>query len=263
MLATGDINPHFFNYPTLNIYLQTGVYSFVNLINQIFFDTPVYEIREINYYLSGRLFNVLLSTITIYIVYEIGRRLVDPVAGLASACFIGASFLHITNSFTVTVDSSVALWLSLSTLMAVLIYTKGKKNFYYLLGGIFVGLAISSKYISYVGVAPVLVAHYKASCTDKHFFDTNIFIYLLVIPTAFFITSPYVVLDYKPFFEALRYESHHYRTGHLGSEASGNTSFYLYGKYLTTKGYGFLPILFSSFGLIWLFKKIPGKRLYS
>ena len=150
MLATGDINPHFFNYPTLPIYLQTGVYSFVNLIIKIFFDTPVNEIREINYYLSGRLFNVLLSTITIYIIYEIGRLLVDPVAGLASACFIGASFLHISNSFTVTVDSSVAFWLSLSTLMAVLIYIKGKKNLYYLLGGIFVGLAISSKYISFM-----------------------------------------------------------------------------------------------------------------
>jgi len=259
MLATGDINPHFFNYPTFNIYLQTGVYSFVNLINQIFFDTPVNEVREINYYLSGRLFNVLLSTITIYIIYEIGRRLVDPIAGLASACFIGASFLHISNSFTVTVDSPVAFWLSLSTLMAVLIYTKGKENLYYLMGGIFVGLAISSKYISFLGVAPILVAHYKASCTDKHFFDTNIIIYLLVIPTAFFITSPYVILDYKPFFEALRFESHHYRTGHPGAEASGDTSFYLYGKYLTTMGYGFLPILFSSFGLIWFLKKDPWK----
>jgi hypothetical protein len=149
----------------------------------------------------------------------------------------------------------VAFWLSLATLMAVLIYTKEKKLAYYVLGGIFVGLAISSKYTAFVGAAPILIAHYKQSRNKRDWIDKNIIAALLVLPAAFFITTPYAILDYKTFLNAINYESIHYSTGHPGAQADGSTSFYLYGKYLLSEGYGLFPTLFSCLGLIWLIRK--------
>jgi len=259
MLNTGDLNPHFLIYPTLNIYLQALIYKAITLGSQALFSLSAADIPVIWFYIVGRLFNVLLSILTILITYELGRRLISSSAGLISAWFITFSFLHVSNSFTVTVDASVAFWLSLSTLMAVLIYTKEKKLAYYLLGGVFVGLAVSSKYTAFVGVAPILIAHYKQSRNKRDWIDKNIIAVLLVIPIAFFITTPYAILDYKTFLGALKHNAMHYSIGHPGAQADGSTSFYLYGKYLLNNGYGLFPTLFAGIGFIWLLRKDPWK----
>lgn len=259
MINTGDLNPHWFIYPTLNIYLQSLLYRVVNFSLQVFYGMSIKDIPEIWYYIAGRSFNVFISIMTIIVTFEIGRRLVSPILGLMSAWFIGASVLHINNSFMITVDTSVAFWTSLSTLMAIMIYSKGKKPCYYLLGGIFVGLAISSKYTAFVSVAPILIAHFKMSRKNRDWVDKNIMYSLLVIPIAFLITTPYALLDYETFFSTLRLVRNWYASGHPGLEAAGTMSFHLYGNYLVKQGYGLLPILFSGFGLIWFLSKDPWK----
>lgn len=259
IIETGDLNPHFFNYPTLNIYLQAFLYKIIQLFLYIFFDMSPSKIPVIWYYIAGRTLNVIISVLTIIITYKIGSQLFSPLAGFFSAVFLAVSFLHVTNSYLLTVDSSVAFWTSLVTLMAVLIYTEGKKTKYYLLGGIFVGLAISSKYTAFIFVIPLLVAHYKQSRGDKIWIDRDIIVYLIAIPIAFFLTTPYAVLDYKSFITAIWFEAVHYSSGHLGHESFTRTSFYLYGNYLITKGYGTIPIIFAGLGLIWLLRKAPWK----
>jgi hypothetical protein len=106
---------------------------------------------------------------------------------------------------------------------------------------------------------PLLIAHYKQSRNKRDWIDKNIIAVLLVIPIAFFITTPYAFLDYKTFFGALKYHAMHYSTGHHGFQADGSTSFYLYGKYLLNNGYGLFPTLFAGIGLIWLLRKDPWK----
>ncbi len=111
MLETGDLNPHFFNYPTLNIYLQALLYAIIGRLARSFTTaTSLSDVPIITFYVWGRFLHVVLSTGTIYLAYAITRWLIHPVAGLAAACFAGASYLHITNSFTITVDSPVAFW---------------------------------------------------------------------------------------------------------------------------------------------------------
>ena len=259
MLRTGDPNPHFFQYPSLNIYIQALIYQALIFGSQTLLDLLEADIPVIWFYIIGRSFNVLLSVITILITYEIGRRLFSSSAGLIAAWFITFSFLHVENSFTITVDASVALWLSLATLVAVMIHTKEKKLVYYLLGGLFVGFAVSSKYTAFVGVAPIVLAHCEQSRTKRDWIDRNIVALILVSPLAFFMTTPYAILDYETFFRALNYEAMHYSTGHPGAEADGSTSFYLYSRYLLATGYGLFPGLFSGIGLVWLLRKAPWK----
>jgi len=259
MVRTGDLNPHFFNYPTLNMYLLALIYRVITLGSEALFGLSAADVPVIWFYIAGRVFNVAVSVLTVFVTYELGRRLISSSAGLISAAFITFSPLHVANSFTITVDASVALWLSLATLMAVLIYAKEKKLVYYLLAGVCVGCAVGSKYTAVVGVAPILIAHYKQSRDKRDWVDANVIALLVVSPAAFLITTPYAILDYETFVSALKYEAAHYSTGHPGFEADGSTSFYLYGRYLLGEGYGLIPTLFSGLGLIWLLRKDPWK----
>ncbi|WP_455244462.1 ArnT family glycosyltransferase [Petrachloros mirabilis] len=255
MIKSGDFNPHFFNYPSLNIYLLDLVYKAAILGFEHFSHLTMENIPKIWFYLIGRAFTVFLSVSTIVVVYAIGRRLFSSYHGLMAACFVAASFLHIVNSFTVTVDSSVALWISLATLSAVLIFTEGKRYRYYVLAGACVGLAISCKYIAFVSVLPVLIAHLRVSRNRGEILDRYILSSLLVIPISFVATTPYSVLDYHAFFQAIDYEGRHYSVGHPGFEAAESRSFMMYVRYLIGTGYGYVPTLFAAIGGVCLRRK--------
>jgi 4-amino-4-deoxy-L-arabinose transferase-like glycosyltransferase len=259
IIATGNLNPHFFSYPTLNIYIQALIYQVIQFLGFIFLDRSPSEIPTIWYYLAGRTFNVLLSILTIIVTYTIGKRLFSPLAGLVAGVFLTFSYLHIVNSYLLTVDTTVAFWTSLATLMAVLIYSEGKNTKYYLLGGIFVGLAISSKYTAFVSVAPLLIAHYTKSHARKDWIDKNVIMYLIAIPVVFLITSPYVLLDFDSFMAEIESLAATYRSGHPGAQSDTVTSYYLYGEYLFAQGYGIVPMVFAGFGLIWLLRNAPWK----
>ena len=258
MIETGDLNPHFFRYPTLNIYLQASLYKLIQFVGRILGISPT-DTPTIWYYIAGRTFNVVLSVLTIIITYMSGKRLFSSFAGLLAACFFTFSFLHVSNSYVVTVDSSVAFWLSLSALISVLIHMEGRKTRYYLLGGILVGLAVSSKYTAFVCVASLLVAHLSHCRSPKNRFDRNIVLCLMVIPIAFLVTTPYAVLDYGPFLGDVVYEAAHYSRGHAGAESDSSTSYHLYANYLVVTGYGVIPMIFAGLGLIWLIRESPWK----
>lgn len=244
---TGNLNPNVFIYPSLNIYFLAAVFKL--------FIPPDVDIPIIHYYLAGRLFMVMLSTLTIFVTYKIGSKLIHPLAGLASACYIGVSFLHITKSFTVTVDPATALWVSCAAYMAVLIYSNGRKLRYYLLCGIFIGFSIGSKYNAFLCVLPMLIAHAHNAYKHGKWFDKNIILGLLIIPITFIITTPYAVIDWSNFISWIKANISHYRSGHVGAEAIGTTSYREYFRYLIYRGYGILPLIFSCCGLIWLSKK--------
>lgn len=261
MLETGDLNPHFFNYPSLNIYLQALLSRATMIGSQLFLSQSATDIPQIRYYLVGRLFVVVQSVLTILVTYEIGLRLLSSLTGLVAAVFMAFAFLHVANSFILTVDSPSALWSVLATLMAVLIFTSGKRLPYYLAGGLFAGLAAGSKYTAVVSFAPILVAHLIMSSKDRRWLDWNVVAAMAAGGLTFLITTPYALLDFPAFIEAIRFESEHYRTGHTGAEAAGRTSFLSYGQYLIESGYGLVPVILSGLGVLWLLIKEPSKAI--
>lgn len=254
---TGDLNPHFFNYPSLPIYSQAGLFWAVDATEQAFSGKLSRRTPRIHYFVAGRLLNVLLSLLTILVTFEIGRRLVSPAVGLAAAVFIGAAPLHVLNAFTATVDTPTAFWTSLSLLMAVVIAKGDRSLRNYVLAGVFTGFAIGCKYTAFLAVVPLLLAHLRG-CRSRHDLVTREFVIALVlIPISFLATTPYAVLDHTTFLEAIQYEGQHYRNGHPGNEAAGSTSFGLYAGVLFGWGYGLAPMILALLGLGWLFRRDP------
>lgn len=93
-LKITDLNPHSFAYGGLYYYLQW-------LISWCFYPfSRGYE----NYIFYGRLFSVFSGTLTVYLVYRIGREISGKKAGLFSAFLLATSTLHLQNSTFATVD---------------------------------------------------------------------------------------------------------------------------------------------------------------
>lgn len=259
ILSTGDLNPHVFYWPSLTIYLQTVLFYLVALPQKLF-SVIQWPSQLIDYHICGRILNVFLSTLTIYVVYEIGKRLFNVWTGIAATLFISASSLHITNSYYATVDTPTALWSSVACLMAVMIYTKKDNHWYYIAGGISVGLAIGSKYTAFPSYLPMLIAHYCSARHDNSWFSKKLVISLLAVPITFAMTTPYAILDMDTFLNYLFFQNNAY-TNHPGATSTTNYSLMNYVNYFVSDGYGVIPTVFAVSGSIALFMKSKSKLL--
>ncbi len=256
IVNTGDLNPHIFLYPSLTIYLQALIFFLIQLPDRLF-GLQLLPGQVVDYYVYARALTVLFSTATIYIVYEIGRRLFGTWTGLGAMVFLSVSSAHVMNGYFATVDTPTAFWASLACLMAVMIYTGSERKLWqYLAGGICVGLATGSKYTACLSVLPILVAHAYHARLGEKWLDKNVIVALLAIPVVFLITTPYALLDFNTFFnEGLLFQSKAY-TSHTGYESETTTSFRLYLSHLYSEGYGEVATLLALTGLMaLLFRK--------
>jgi 4-amino-4-deoxy-L-arabinose transferase-like glycosyltransferase len=252
MIWFKDLNPEFFIYPSLNIYLQAGVQVLVTLVLKALRGVQFSEIPLITFYLAGRITTVLMAAATAYVVFEIGRRLVHPLAGLVAALFLAVSFLHVSNSYYVTVDAPAAFFSALAALMAALVLARGPRFAYYLLGGVFAGLAMSSKYTAALAILPLVTAHAYQARRGHGWVNRDLSLALVAVPATLVLTSPYLVLDFPHFWADFQGISEHYRGGHADAEAAGARSWHLYGGMLWGEGYGVAPTLLAGLGLGWL-----------
>jgi len=248
MIFRGDLNPHFFSYPSLLLYILAAIFSGIHAIGQAtgaygaFTDIPI---PTLHYW--GRMLIILLSVFTVYAVYYAGSLLFRKWIATVSALFITVSFLHIQNSFIITVDSPMAFFISAAFCFSILIWSRGSRLRYYLLNGLFIGLAVGTKYTACFAVLPMILAHvFKVRENGKPVIDRKIIIGLLVIPAVFLVTTPYAILDFKAFFEAVRNEGVHYRSGHAGHDSYSVS----YGYYLNSlvNKYGLFPLILAFAG---------------
>jgi 4-amino-4-deoxy-L-arabinose transferase-like glycosyltransferase len=97
----------------------------------------------------------------------------------------------------------------------------------YVLTGLAVGVAASTKYNAALSAAPLLVAHGLALGRQQAVRRAWLVLLAAVASVAvFLLINPYSVLDNDAFMRGLRYDSRHYRTGHPGSEG-GSLGYHL------------------------------------
>ena len=253
MFSRGSLNPEFFNYPSLVIYLNAFLFL---LIGNVAKCLSLGTLATVDFFVAGRLLTVFIASLTMALVAYLAWRTFSPLTGLLSLLFITTSFMHVRYSAVVRVDPYVGLWSLCAFAAALAIYKGGPNVRYYIIGGLFVGLATSSKYTAFLACLPIVVAHLalyrNGKCT---LFSQNIFFAGASSLLVFFITTPYAILDCERFLAALRFEANHYAVGHPGFQAAGATSFALYGKWLVAEGFGAIPCLVALLGLLCLAKE--------
>lgn len=247
MLKYGTLEPDKMNYGTLPLYIHALLLQIIQWFEQLagFPGTP----KAGQGVVVGRILSTLTSTLTILVTSaitfnllrtssaqnesiraDLTQRIQSPpaqpthpedntqartmsayVAGLAFAL----SFLSVQCSHYSTVDSMVALLVSLSMFYTIRAYdSRALRDI--VLAGVFAGLSTASKYTGGLVALPLALLPMAVIGLDsarKRQLWRNTLLGLLAVPVTFVCAMPYAVLRYDKLIDAIRFESRHYQTG--------------------------------------------------
>lgn len=226
---TGDLNPHFFHVPSLHTYAVAGLWGVYYLGGKItgkFTSVNDFMIAfdedATPYVILARLLSVLLSVGTILAVYYIGRIMYNPRVGILASVFLVFSPVHTKISHYMVPDVPMVFLLMISFLCIWFIYIRGDAKFY-ILAGLFAGLATATKYGGQMLFLPLFLAHLFYVLDNKRSIREIFFSHKLILSVGFFLGGflagcPYSVLDFPKFWNDFKWQSQHLlQEGHYGS----------------------------------------------
>jgi hypothetical protein len=224
-----DWNPHFFNYPSLAIYIHFAV-------QQMLFSVGVLLGRYHNFadYLLGfnvdptpmviaaRLTSTVFDACSVLGLIVLGNRLRPGTGWLAGLLVACASPMIIAGRsiFTDTVMVTFAIW----SLERALSWLEHGGRWRLLSAAALCGLAASSKYPGALMLVPLALIVLRREPRRALWLAPLCGVMTLL---AFLATSPYVLLDRVQFVHDFRFEGMHASTGHLGAIDHNSFGFFV------------------------------------
>jgi 4-amino-4-deoxy-L-arabinose transferase-like glycosyltransferase len=229
MVANGDANPHFFNYPSLFFYLHAAFHldgPLLGWIPGLAERAPVSTLMGVSYdpttssVMVHRSLTVALGILVVLVGWVTARRVANGVLPAAvTATLLALSPTLVTHSRFITPDMPTALLVAVAVLASLRLLQAGSW-LAYAVSGLAVGLATSTKYTAVLVAVPVIVAA-LLRCTDRAGFRSaaaGLPIAGTCAVLAFLATTPYALLDRAAFLKGLQFERQHYATGHAGMD---------------------------------------------
>ncbi|RMG40740.1 MAG: phospholipid carrier-dependent glycosyltransferase [Candidatus Dadabacteria bacterium] len=165
---TGQLNPKFFIYPSLYMYISAAFFWLIRLGGELFgfwqgavFTAALTANGAAAAHLLIRMLSATAGVLTVPLTYLLGMRYFDRQTGLLASFLLSCSFLHIRDSHYATTDAAMTLFTA-AALFALYRLSKSGRFRDYFLASFFCGLAISIKYTAAVLALPYLVAHILA-----------------------------------------------------------------------------------------------------
>lgn len=220
-LALGDLNPHFFNYGSLYLYLVGAAAAvadpalFASVAEAVPGGPVLPEVLR-QWTLYARIVTLILSLGTVAVVYAIARRIWGHREGLAAGLLLALAPLHVLHSHYGTVDVPGAFFAVLALYFAVAMLDELSWRHVLWAGGA-AGLAASVKYSGGVALVAPLVAwaivRMRAAKNGRQA-DWRMVVALPVTAfAAFALTSPYTLIDWSSAWRDISFEMEHMRTG--------------------------------------------------
>jgi 4-amino-4-deoxy-L-arabinose transferase-like glycosyltransferase len=186
MAHGGGLDPHFFDWPTLTTYLVAPF--------QWFDASPSY--------LTGRLVIVALALVGVAAAWWLGARAYGVTAGAIAAAVTAVDTTHVAFSHAAVTDIPLTTF----TTLALVLLVAGRFE----LAGAAIGLATAAKYPAAVLVVPLAVV-----CWGRW---RTLILSSLFAAVTFFAASPFVIIDGRSTWSALRRIQSEHRRGWLGFE---------------------------------------------
>jgi len=203
IIKTGDFNPHFFDYPSLYIYVQVavGVARFIaGAIRGQWASLAQFAASDA--YLWGRAVTALAGTATIWILYLAGLRWGARTAVLG-ATLLAVMPLHVRESHYVLTDVPVTLLVTLAFLLSLRAHEREKVG-PFAIAGAAAGLAAATKYNGAIALVMPLIACWMTSVRPSRFVAALATVGAFL--GAFLIAAPYSVLDLPGFLNGFAHQ---------------------------------------------------------
>ena len=123
-----QLNPQFYNYPSLFIYVISLVFSVLEGWGLL----ATIEIADL--YLSARMISAVFGAATIYMVFLAGKRFYGEAAGLIAAGVLAIMPLHVQHSHFVAVDVPSVFFLTAALGASVLLLRDRRMRLFILAG---------------------------------------------------------------------------------------------------------------------------------
>jgi 4-amino-4-deoxy-L-arabinose transferase-like glycosyltransferase len=215
----GDLNPHYFNYPALSMYLLfilyilyyiggqlAGLFSSAADFQLLFFSNPT------SFYLIGRAANALTGTAVVALTYKLGKETFrDRKIGFLGGALLATLPYFVFLSHFIVTDILQMFFILAAYIFIIRILRTGKlKNYFW--AGTLAGLGTATKYSPAVLIVPIVLAHIFHLTENRKKFTFRRLIFPVVLSGTclaifFFISSPYNFLDYKNFYDSLQFRS--------------------------------------------------------
>ncbi len=162
--GTGDLNPHWFRWPSLTMYVMFGIYGGYYVIGKLMgtFSVPpdlvkAYLTDLSPFWLMGRIVSAASGVVTVWITWLFGRKSFGSYVGLTAAAILAVLLLHVRDSHYATPDVMAAM-LAAGSLLAALYACRSSRSSFILLSGFLAGLSMSAKYPGVLAAIGTLVA---------------------------------------------------------------------------------------------------------
>jgi len=275
----GDLDPHYFAYPSLCFELHGVVGWFRFAAGRIAGEwSSLAQFRELCWLdpeillLPSRWLTALIGVATVWaaarVAAELARaqlpssRTTRRTAAVGGALAAATCFLHISNSRTITVDIPCVFFGALALVHALRHARAGRRRDL-VMAALHAGLTGSSKYYGALFALPVAAAAVFATAHAARRAQgagTNVVRLVLAklalaaatTLAAFLLTSPFVVLDWPAFVRDFAFLQHHVEGGHYGHDPTGNGAL-VYGRILWSEQVGPALLLAAALGIAFLF----------
>src|SRR5579883_337206 len=214
------LDPHGFAYGSFSFYLLRLVAAI--LVGLSHLGTPFQFLGIFNdlsnLRLIGRPISALFDTGSVFIVYQLGKRLYDRRIGFLAAAFVTFSVIDIQLSHFYATDTLMTS-LALAAILSAIVYLQEGKSGAAIWAGVFTGLALGTKVSSAPVLAPVGLAfllrlfaadgasgeiHWRLPDSEEvsrfiSVLATSVVVGLLV----FLIVEPYAIIDVGNFISGI------------------------------------------------------------
>jgi 4-amino-4-deoxy-L-arabinose transferase-like glycosyltransferase len=264
ILQTGDWNPHYFNYPTLPVYLTVGAFAVGSARAAAHREMKsVAEIGSVGYPSYGRwrvvrtarhLFAALSVLAMALAALAAWRLTCHAAAPPLAALVLGGSALFLYHSWAyLNVDIVGAFFVTAAIVAAVGGRVDRPEPWRGWLVGALAGLATGCKYNFGIVLGSVLLGATLLGARGTRV--RQVLRVLAAFVAAFVVVVPYSVFDLRSFLDGALAEVHHYATGHAGytrPEGWGHARHFL-GLVVRDFGHGSVP--FAAAGIGWSLKR--------
>ena len=268
---TSNLNPHFFDYPALYLYVVYGLFVLYYAWGRAagWFTSPAHFVggthgRWQALYVIGRATTAVFGTLTVLWVYRVGRLLFSESIGLLAAFFLSLTFLHVRDSHYATTDITMTLFVMCTVLSLVRLHVDRRAKHAWF-AGLFAGLAMGTKYNAALVACPMAVVellHFwpRRSNWRHALRETYLPLMVLVMLTTFLATSPYLLLDYRKALQDFRALQQSMSVGMTPPELLGPGWIYHF-RFSLVHGLG-IPLLAASvLGLVVMAARQPTAAL--
>ena len=218
MARTGDLNPHFFHWPSLVFYVFAAAYAAISACRKLLMLDPAIGAQEA--IIVGRTLVASAGTATVVVLYRLARRTTDSQTALLAAMMLAVAVLHVRDSHFAMTDvlMTLLLTMALSAFARALDENDERRSLlWFALAGLCGGLATSTKYsAAAVLAAPIVLL---AARTSRSFLARHawlpFFAFGAAFGAAFLATTPYAVLNPLAFQEGFVFNMNHLAHGQM------------------------------------------------